>query len=156
MKHFAPTDESLTPSDSQYNNLRQPPTSLMATGFLGARPGRIGSPVVAEWMNWLFSQLTVAAPFYVDKPSSGDIEFPNFFRYRVNGVQAIKAFEVRGFDNNGLLQFSRMIAVPSYTTGTTVNPITGVTVKASTITVAVNSLSSSATHIVITPITERP
>ena len=71
MKHFSPTDESSTPANSQYNNMRQPPASLMATGFLGARPGRIGSPVAAEWFRGfaddgsLSNRKLIAVPNYI-------------------------------------------------------------------------------------------
>nr|DAV49037.1 MAG TPA: hypothetical protein [Caudoviricetes sp.] len=157
MKHFAPTDESSNPASSQYNNHREPPRSLMAYGFMGARPGRIGSPVAAEWFNWLFSQLTVAAPFYVEKPSSGTIDIPNLFRYRVDGRQIIKAFEIRGFADDGSLSNRKLVAVPSYTIGSAVTPINGVTVTSSIITINVNTTCGSASkYVTIQPMTERP
>lgn len=157
MKHFAPTDESPNPANSQYNNHRAPPTSMMATGFLGARPGRIGSPVAAEWFNWLFSQLTVAAPFYVEKPSSGSIDIPNLFRYRVDGQQIIKAFEIRGFADDGSLSNRKLVAVPSYVPGSSVTPISGVIVTSSVININVNTTCGSASkHVLIQPLTEAP
>ena len=157
MKHFSPTDESSNPANSQYNNLRQPPASLMATGFLGARPGRIGSPVAAEWFNWLFSQLTVAAPFYVEKPLSGTIDIPNMFRYRVDGQQIIKAFEIRGFADDGSLSNRKLVAVPNYVLNSSVTPINGVTVNGSVITINVNTTCGSASkYVTIQPMTERP
>lgn len=157
MKHFAPTDESSNPANSQYNNHRTPPRSLMATGFLGARPGRIGSPVAAEWFNWLFSQLTVAAPFFVEKPSSGTIDIPNLFRYRVDGQQIIKAFEIRGFADDGSLSNRKLIAVPNYVPGSSATPINGVTVTGSVITINVNATCGSASkYVTIQPMTEHP
>nr|DAV52949.1 MAG TPA: hypothetical protein [Caudoviricetes sp.] len=157
MKHFSPTDESLNPANSQYNNMRQPPESLMATGFLGARPGRIGSPVAAEWFNWLFSQLTLAAPFFFEKPASGTVVIPNLFRYRANGVQSIKAFEVRGFADDGSLSNRKLVAVPSYVPGSAVTPINGVTVTSSIITINVNTTCGSASkYVTIQPMTEHP
>lgn len=157
MKHFAPTDESRNPADSQYNNHRTPPRSIMAAGFMGARPGRIGNPVVAEWFNWLFSQLTVAAPFYVAKPDNGQISIPNLFKYRVDGQQIIKAFEIRGFADDGSLSNRKLIAVPSYSVGSTVQPINGVTVTADLININVNTTCGSASkHVTIKPVTEAP
>ena len=44
MKHFSPTDEANNPANAQYNNMREPPASLMATGFLGARRGALAPP----------------------------------------------------------------------------------------------------------------
>lgn len=157
MKHFSPTDEVGNPANAQYNNMRQPPASLMATGFLGARPGRIGSPVAAEWFNWLFSQLTVAAPFFVEKPSSGIIGIPNMFQFRSNGQQTIKAFEIRGFADDGSLSNRKLVAVPSYVSGSSVTPINGVTVTGSLITINVNTTCGSASkYVTIQPMTERP
>ena len=157
MRHFSPTDESLNPANSQYNNMREPPASLMATGFLGARPGRIGSPVAAEWFNWLFSQLTLAAPFFLEKPASGTVGIPNLFRYRANGVQTIRAFEIRGFADDGSLLNRKLVAVPNYVLGSAVTPINGVTVTSSVITINVNTTCGSATkHVTIQPMTERP
>lgn len=157
MKHFAPTDESSKPADSQYNNHREPPRSIMAYGFMGARPGRIGSPVTAEWFNWLFSQLTVAAPFFVEKPSSGTIDIPNLFRYRVDGQQIIRAFEIRGFADDGSLSNRKLVAVPNYVIGSAVTPIAGVTVTGSVITINVNTTCGSASkYVTIQPMTERP
>ena len=157
MKHFAPNDESSNPANSQYNNHRTPPRSLMAYGFMGARPGRIGSPVAAEWFNWLFSQLTVSAPFFLEKPSSGTIDIPNLFRYRVDGQQIIKAFEIRGFADDGSLSNRKLVAVPNYTIGLAVTPINGVTVTGGTITINVNTTCGSASmYVTIQPMTEHP
>lgn len=157
MKHFAPTDESSNPANSQYNNHRTPPRSIMAAGFMGARPGRIGSPVTAEWFNWLFSQLTVAAPFYMAKPGNGQITIPNLFKYRVDGLQIIKAFEIRGFADDGSLSNRKLVAVPSYTIGSAVNPINGVTVTDLGITINVDTTCGSASkHVTIKPVTEAP
>ena len=157
MKHFAPTDESSNPANSQYNNHRTPPRSLMAYGFLGARPGRIGSPVAAEWFNWLFSQLTVSAPFYVAKPDSGQISIPNLFRYRVDAQQIIKAFEIRGFADDGSLSNRKLIAVPNYRVGSTAQPINGVVVAADVININVNTTCGSASkHVLIQPLTVEP
>jgi hypothetical protein len=157
MKHFSPTDEVGNPANAQYNNMRQPPESLMATGFLGARPGRIGSPVAAEWFNWLFSQLTLAAPFFLEKPASGAIDIPNLFRFRSNGVQTIKAFEIRGFADDGSLSNRKLVAVPNYVIGSAMTPINGVTVTSSTITINVNTTCGSASkYVTIQPMTERP
>ena len=150
MRHFSPTDESSNPANSQYNNMRQPPSSLMTTGFLGARPGRIGSPVAAEWFNWLFSQLTLSAPFFLEN-------IPNLFRFRANGVQTIKAFEIRGFADDGSLSNRKLIAVPNYVPGSSVTPINGVTVTSSVITINVNTTCGSASkYVTIQPMTERP
>lgn len=157
MKHFSPTDESSNPANSQYNNHRTPPRSIMAAGFMGARPGRIGSPVVAEWFNWLFSQLTVAAPFYMAKPDNGQISIPNLFKYRVDGRQIIKAFEIRGFADDGSLSNRKLIALPDYTIGSTSSPISGVTVTADIININVNTTCGSASrHVTIKPVTEAP
>ena len=157
MKHFSPTDEVDNPANAQYNNMRQPPVSLMATGFLGARPGRIGSPVAAEWFNWLFSQLTLSAPFFLEKPSSGTIGIPNLFRFRAGGVQTIKAFEIRGFADDGSLSNRKLVAMPNYVGGSAVTPINGVTVTNSVITINVNTTCGSATkYVTIQPMTERP
>lgn len=157
MKHFSPTDEVGNPANTQYNNMRQPPESLMATGFLGARPGRIGSPVAAEWFNWLFSQLTLAAPFFLEKPASGTIDITNLFRFRSNGVQSIKAFEIRGFADDGSLSNRKLVAVPNYAVGSALTPISGVTVTSSVITINVNTTCGSATkYVTIQPMTERP
>lgn len=157
MKHFAPNDESSNPANSQYNNHREPPRSLMATGFLGARPGRIGSPVAAEWFNWLFSQLTVAAPFYMAKPDSGQILIPNLFAYRVNGQQIIKGFEIRGFADDGSLSNRKLVPMPNYRVGSTSQPINGVVVDANTININVNTTcGSAAKHVSIQPLTMEP
>lgn len=157
MRHFSPTDESLNPANSQYNNMRQPPANLMATGFLGARPGRIGSPVAAEWFNWLFSQLTLSAPFFLEKPASGTIDIPNLFGFRANGVQSIKAFEIRGFADDGSLSNRKLVAVPNYVFGSTLTPISGVTVTGGIITINVNVTCGSASkYVTIQPMTERP
>lgn len=129
----------------------------MSNGFAGARPGRIGSPVVAEWFNWLFSQLTLAAPFYLEKPSTGSVNLPNLFANHVDGVQAIKAFEIRGFADDGSLSNRKLVAVPNYVAGTTVTPINGVTVANGAITINVNTTCGSATkHVMIQPLTELP
>lgn len=157
MKHFAPTDESSNPANSQYNNHRTPPRSIMAAGFMGARPGRIGSPVAAEWFNWLFGQLTLAAPFYMAKPQGGTIEIPNLFSYRIDAQQVIKAFEIRGFADDGSLSNRKLVAVPSYVIGSTVTPINGVTVTSSKITINVDATCGSASkHVTIKPVTEAP
>nr|DAR60745.1 MAG TPA: hypothetical protein [Caudoviricetes sp.] len=157
MKHFAPNDESSNPANSQYNNHRTPPRSLMAAGFLGARPGRIGSPVAAEWFNWLFSQLTVSAPFYMGKPDSGQISIPNLFKYRVDGQQIIKAFEIRGFADDGSLSNRKLVPMPDYRVGATAQPINGVVVAADVININVNTTCGSASkHVLIQPLTEAP
>lgn len=157
MKHFAPQDESSNPANSQYNNHRTPPRSIMAAGFIGARPGRIGSPVAAEWFNWLFGQLTLAAPFFAEKASNGILEIPNLFRYRIDATQAIKAFEIRGFADDGSLSNRKLVAVPNYAIGSTVNPINGVTVAGDKIIINVNTTCGGATKFVtVQPITEAP
>lgn len=157
MKHFAPNDESSNPANSQYNNHRTPPRSLMAAGFMGARPGRIGSPVAAEWFNWLFSQLTVAAPFYMAKPDNGEISIPNLFKYRVDGNQIIKGFEIRGFADDGSLSNRKLVPMPNYRIGTTAQPINGVVVAADVININVNTTCGSASrHVLIQPLTEAP
>lgn len=157
MKHFSPTDEVGNPADAQYNNMRKPPASLMATGFLGARPGRIGSPVAAEWFNWLFSQLTLSAPFFLEKSASGTIDIPNLFSFRASGVQSIKAFEIRGFADDGSLSNRKLVAVPNYVAGSAVTPINGVTVTSSVITINVNTTCGSASkYVTIQPMTENP
>lgn len=157
MKHFAPQDETTNPAASRYNNHRKPPAALMAYGFMGARPGRIGSPVAAEWFNWLFAHLTLACPFYLEKPASGSVAIPNLFAHRVDGQQVIKAFEIRGFANDGSLSNRKLVAVPSYTVGASASPIAGVTVAAASITIDVNATCGSAsTHVVIQPFTEAP
>lgn len=157
MKHFSPTDEVGNPANTQYNNMRQPPASLMATGFLGARPGRIGSPVAAEWFNWLFSQLTLSAPFFLEKPASGTIDIPNLFHFRAGGVQTIKAFEIRGFADDGSLSNRKLVAMPNYIAGSSATPIGGVTVTSSVITINVNVTCGSASkYVTIQPMTEHP
>lgn len=157
MKHFAPQDEATNPAASRYNNHRTPPAALMAYGFLGARPGRIGSPVAAEWFNWLFAHLTLACPFYLEKPASGSITIPNLFRHRVDGKQVIQAFEIRGFANDGSLSNRKLVAVPAYSVGSSSSPITGVAVTLNSITIDVNATCGSATtHVTIQPFTEAP
>nr|DAO91508.1 MAG TPA: hypothetical protein [Caudoviricetes sp.] len=157
MKHFAPSDESSNPANSQYNNHRTPPRSIMAAGFMGARPGRIGTPVVAEWFNWLFSQLTVSAPFYMAKPDSGQISIPNLFAYRVDATQIIKAFEIRGFADDGSLSNRKLVPMPNYRVGSTAAPINGVVVAADVININVNTTCGSASkHVLIQPLTEAP
>ena len=157
MKHFAPQDEATNPAASRYNNHRTPPAALMAYGFMGARPGRIGSPVAAEWFNWLFAHLTLACPFYLEKPASGSITIPNLFARRVDGQQVIKAFEIRGFANDGSLSNRKLVAVPSYMAGSTTSPIAGVTVASASITIDVNATCGSpTTHVTIQPFTEAP
>lgn len=157
MKHFAPQDEATNPAASRYNNHRTPPAALMAYGFLGARPGRIGSPVAAEWFNWLFAHLTLACPFYLEKPASGSVTIPNLFRHRVDGKQVIKAFEIRGFTNDGSLSNRKLVSVPGYSVGPTSSPITGVNVTPNSITIDVNvTCGSATTHVTIQPLTEAP
>lgn len=157
MKHFAPQDEVTNPAASRYNNHRAPPAALMAYGFMGARPGRIGSPVAAEWFNWLFAHLTLACPFYLEKPASGSITIPNLFARRVDGQQVIKAFEICGFTNGGSLSNRKLAAMPSYTVGASASPIDGVTVSPTSITIDVNTTcGSAATHVTIQPFTEAP
>lgn len=157
MKHFAPQDEAANPAVSRYNNHRTPPAALMAYGFMGARPGRIGSPVAAEWFNWLFAHLTQACPFYHEKPTSGSITIPNLFARRVDGRQVIKAFEIRGFADDGSLSNRKLVAAPSYTVGAAISPITGVNVTPASITIDVNTTCGSATtHVTIQPFTEAP
>lgn len=157
MKHFAPQDETTNPAASRYNNHRTPPAALMAYGFMGARPGRIGSPVAAEWFNWLFAHLTLACPFYLEKPASGLITIPNLFACRVDGRQVIKAFEIRGFTGDGSLSNRKLAAVPSYARGTATSPIAGVNVTAADIAIDVNATCGSATtHVTIQPFTEAP
>lgn len=157
MKHFAPQDEVTNPAASRYNNHRTPPAALMAYGFLGARPGRIGSPVAAEWFNWLFAHLTLACPFYLEKPASGSISIPNLFAHRVDGKQVILAFEIRGFANDGSLSNRKLVVAPAYAAGSAVSPIAGVNVTPTSIVIDVNATCGSAsTHVTIQPFTEAP
>lgn len=85
------------------------------------------------------------------------LTIPNLFRFHSNGVQTIKAFEIRGFADDGSLSNRKLVAVPNYVLGSAVTPINGVTVTSSTITINVNTTCGSASkYVTIQPMTERP
>jgi len=126
----------------------------MNGGFVPSWPGRPGSPLAAQWFNWLFSTLSVNQPFVVPAVQ-GAATIKNLFAIRIGGEQTIKGIEVRGFVSDGSLANRRMIYLPSYTIGTTVTA-SGCTITPNGITIPASIWSPSVIAISVTPLTEAP
>lgn len=135
----------------------QPPSGIMESGFLPPSRGHLGSPIVAQWFNHLFQQLTLSSGFAINRAgrTNQPVEFENIFRFRDGaGNQVVKAFEVRWWADDGSLANRRTIWA-NYNPGTSVTLQGGVQVTASKIIIP-TSLIGGYQMVTIKPFTEAP
>lgn len=93
MKHFG-TKYRAVYSDTVYSH-EPPPANLMEGGFFPSTPSHIGSPIVAQWFNWLFGSLTALSPFVVTRTGQSDWTFKNPFSATVDGITpVVKAIKI--------------------------------------------------------------
>lgn len=154
MKHFG-TKYRAVYSDTVYSH-EPPPQNLMESGFAPSTPSHIGSPIVAQWFNWLFGSLTALSPFAVTRVGTGDWTFKNPFLATVDGLtpvaKAVRITSVTPSGTGGMTYvLSNGVIGGIYPGGTN-----AVTVSGDTMTVRGVTQSPNATTLVVEPIGEQP
>lgn len=154
MKHFG-TKYRAVYSDTVYSH-EPPPANLMEGGFAPSTPSHIGSPIVAQWFNWLFGSLTALSPFVVTRTGGNDWTFKNPFSATVNGLTpVVKAVRLAGVNGSALTSESCVLS-SGVVGGIAPGGPSNVSVSGDTMTVRGTSMPSNITTIIIEPIGEQP
>lgn len=154
MKHFG-TKYRAVYSDTVYSH-EPPPANLMEGGFFPSTPSHIGSPIVAQWFNWLFGSLTALSPFTVTRTGSNDWKFKNPFSATVDGLlPVVKAVRLSGVNGSSLTNASCVMS-SGVVGGIASGGASNVSVSGDTMTVLGTSMPSSVTTIIVEPIGEQP
>lgn len=156
MKHFG-TKYRAVYSDTVYSH-EPPPANLMEGGFFPSTPSHIGSPIVAQWFNWLFGSLTALSSFVVTRTGMNNWTFKNPFSATVDGLTpVVKAVRITpitaGGDSSGsVIYIQHAIPVGSIAAGGSPS----VTVSGDVMTVIGGGISQLYTTIIVEPIGEQP
>lgn len=154
MKHFG-TKYRAVYSDTVYSH-EPPPANLMEGGFFPSTPSHIGSPIVAQWFNWLFGSLTALSPFTVTRTGSNNWTFKNPFSATVDGLlPVVKAVRLSGVNGSSLTNASCVMS-SGVVGGITSDGASNVSVSGDTMTVLGTSMPSNITTIIVEPIGEKP
>lgn len=156
MKHFG-TKYRAVYSDTVYSH-EPPPPNLMEGGFYPSTPSNIGSPIVAQWFNWLFGSLTALSPFAVTRTGTNDWTFKNPFSATVDGlVPVVKAVRITLIGSDMQSNRAMIYAIHALPVGA-IAPSTpeSISVSGSTMTVKGSWQPAPYTTILVEPIGEQP
>lgn len=154
MKHFG-TKYRAVYSDTVYSH-EPPPPNLMESGFYPSTPSSIGSPIVAQWFNWLFGSLTALSPFAVTRTGTNDWTFKNPFSATVDAMTpVVKAVRVSGVNGSGFTVASCVMS-SGVVGGIASGGPSNVSVSGDVMTVRGSSLPNNITTIIVEPIGEQP
>lgn len=154
MKHFG-TKYRAVYSDTVYSH-EPPPSNLMDGGFYPSTPSSIGSPIVAQWFNWLFGSLTALSPFVVTRTGANDWTFKNPFSATVDGLTpVVKAVRLSGVSGSGFTGASCVLS-SGVIGGIAPGGPSNVQVSGDTMIVRGTSMPSNITTIIVEPIGEQP
>lgn len=154
MKHFG-TKYRAVYSDTVYSH-EPPPSNLMEGGFYPSTPSTIGSPIVAQWFNWLFGSLTALSPFTVTRTGTNDWTFKNPFSATVDGLTPVaRAVRLSGVSGSGFTSSSCVLS-SGVVGGIASNGPSNVSVSGDVMTVRGSSMPSNVTTIIVEPIGEQP
>lgn len=154
MKHFG-TKYRAVYSDTVYSH-EPPPANLMEGGFFPSTPSHIGSPIVAQWFNWLFGSLTALSPFVVTRTGMNDWVFKNPFSATVDGLlPVVKAVRLSGVGGSVITGASCVMS-SGVIGGIASGAPSNVSVSGDTMTVRGTSMPSNITAILVEPIGEQP
>lgn len=154
MKHFG-TKYRAVYLDTVYSH-EPPPDNLMEGGFFPSTPSHIGSPIVAQWFNWLFGSLTALSPFTVTRTGSNNWTFKNPFSATVDGLlPVVKAVRLSGVNGSSLTNASCVMS-SGVVGGIASGGASNVSVSGDTMTVLGTSMPSNITTIIVEPIGEQP
>ena len=142
-------------SDTVYSH-EPPPDNLMERGFAPSTPSHIGSPIVAQWFNWLFGSLTALSPFAVTRTGTGDWTFKNPFSATVDGLTPVaKAVKLTGINGSSIVSAGCVLS-SGVVGGIASGGPSNVSVSGNTMTVRGTSMPSNVTTIIVEPIGEQP
>lgn len=154
MKHFG-TKYKAVYSDTVYSH-EPPPPNLMEGGFAPSTPSHIGSPIVAQWFNWLFGSLTALSPFVVTRTGMNDWTFKNPFSATVDGLApVVKVVKLTGINGSGLTSTSCVLS-SGVVGGIAAGGPSNVSVSGDTMTVRGTSMPNNIAAIIVEPIGEQP
>lgn len=154
MKHFG-TKYRAVYSDTVYSH-EPPPSNLMDGGFYPSTPSNVGSPIVAQWFNWLFGSLTALSTFAVTRTGTNDWTFKNPFSATVDGLTpVVKAVRLSGVSGNGFTGASCVLS-SGVIGGIAPGGPSNVSVSGDVMTVRGTSMPSNIATIIVEPIGEQP
>ena len=156
MKHFGAKYRAVY-SDTVYSH-EPPPASLMEGGFFPSTPAHIGSPIVAQWFNWLFGSLTALSPFAVTRTGANDWTFKNPFSATVDGLTpVVKAVRITLIGNDMQSNRATMYVMHSLPIGSIASSApAAVAVSGDMMTVKGSWQPASYSTILVEPIGEQP
>lgn len=154
MKHFGTKYRAIY-SDTVYSH-EPPPSNLMESGFYPSTPSSIGSPIVAQWFNWLFGSLTALSAFVVTRTGTNDWTFKNPFSATVDGLTpVVKAVRLSGVSGSSLTGASCVLS-SGVVDGIAPGGPSNVSVSGDVMTVRGSSMPGNITTIIVEPIGEQP
>ena len=155
MKHFG-TKYRPVYSDTVYSH-EPPPANLMESGFYPSTPSNIGSPIVAQWFNWLFGSLTALSPFVVTRTGTSAWTFKNPFSATVDGkTPVVRAIRITAVSAANAPSVTTFVMSSGVVGGIDSNAPAAVTVSGDTMTVSGSLQQSGVTTIIVEPIGEQP